>query len=223
MPAGIQVFNDAGIFQIDSEYTNFRLTGVQTLNFPGPGGAPPELFAGVVSTIITGNTPLVAVRSSVFCSIAMIRQFSPTSFLVRAAAVDTAPGSVTLYIFDQSPPTPGNCGLQVWNGSGTQVYDSNDKSLRVVDLYKQGNVFFPSGVASRSYPGRKVAVVVGGMLRFMQDSASMQWEALLGARTPNDSTVERSFFIYRRYFTATRAGYVSSRNVTDLVVDVTGY
>jgi hypothetical protein len=95
--------------------------------------------------------------------------------------------------------------------------------LRVVDTYKQGNVFFPSGVASRSYPGKKVAVVVSGMLRYMQDSASMQWEALLGARTPNDNTVERSFFIYRRYFTATRHGYVSTRNVTDLVVDVTGY
>lgn len=225
MPSGIQVFNDAGHFQIDSEYTNFRLTNKVTLSVPGPGGAPPEVFAGVATTLVNGVTPLVAVRSTAPTAIAMIRQFTPTTFMVRAATSESGGATVDLYIFDQSPPTPGNCGLQVWNGAGKQVYDSSDKSLRVVDQYKQGNVFFPGGVATRSYPGKKIAVVMNGMLRFMQGSSppSLQWECLLGVKTPNDSTLERSFFIYRRYLSGLTTGYVSNRNVTDLVVDVTGY
>lgn len=224
MPAGIEVYNDSGFFQIDSTYTNFRLTSTQTFSFPGAAGAPPELFAGIVTTAISGNTPLVAIRSSVLCSVAMIRTITPTTFLVKVTASDAGPGSFTMYVFDQSPPTPGNCGLQVWDGGGKQVYDSNDKSLRVLDIYKQGNVY-PGAVSSRSYPGKTVAVVVGGMLRYLSGTSppSMQWEQLLGVRTPSSSQVDRGFFIYRRYFASTTQGYVSSRTVTDLVVDVTGY
>jgi hypothetical protein len=222
MPAGLQIFNQGGFYQIDSEYKNFRLTGKQTIALPGVAASPPELFPGTVSTFITGNTPIVAIRSTVFCSIAMVRTGLPTNFQVRLASQD--PGSATIYIFDQSPPVATGAGLQVFDGSGNQVYDANDKSLRVLDYYKQGNVF-PGAVSSRSYSGKVAAVVVGGMLRYMQGSGppTLQWEHLLGARTPSNELVERSFFIYRRYLTGTAVGYVSTRNVTDLVVNVAGY
>lgn len=222
MPAGVEIFNDGGFYQIDSTYKNYRLTGILNVTLPGAAQSPPEVFPGVAVTQTLGINPVLAIRSTVLTSIAMVRTGTINFFQIRLASFD--PGTAEVYVFDQTPPSASSSGLQVYDSVGNLVYDANDKSLRVLDYYEQGNVLTGT-VVSRSYGGRKVALVVGGMLRFMNKTSppGLQWEYLLGSRTVGDTQIDRGFFIYRRYLTGGGGPYISSRNVTDLVVDVTNY
>lgn len=221
MPAGLEIINDAGYFQIDSTFKNHRLTQTGTLTIPPPTVFGIELIAGEANTFITAVNPILAYRSgSCWAMVALVRTLTPTTFQIKALSHE--PGPVEYFIFDQVAPSPTNYGLQVYAADGSLVYDSNDKSLRVLDIFNQGSVLLGFD-SQRSYPGKKVAVVTSGVIRLIRALTGANENMGLGCKTIGDSVLSHKFTTVRKYATGSGLNYISSRVASRLVVDVTGY
>lgn len=222
MPEGLLVINDSNFIQIDSEFKNHRLVQTGTINIPGPLVSAPELVAGEVNTFINGVNPILAYRSaSTWAMCSLLRTGIPTVFQLKALS-DTA-GAVDFYIFDDVAPTPLNYGLQVFNAAGVQVYDSGDKSLRVLEVFNQGSVLVGTDV-QRTYAGKKVAIITSGNIRFIRAlTGTLQENMGLGCKVIGDPTISHRFTTVRRFITGAAQNYISSRVTSRLVVDVTGF
>lgn len=222
MPEGLLVTNDANFIQIDSLFKNHRLTQQGTISMPAPTVVGSEWFPNPGSTFITAINPVLAYRcAGAWAVVSMIRTISATTFKIEAVSDAAAP--VDFYVFDDVPPTSSNFGLQVFDTGGNQVYDSNDQSLRVLDVFNQGSVLVGSDV-QRSYGGRKVAVVTSGVIRFIRAlSTTLQESMALGCKTIGTDVLSHRFATVRRANVGVAQNYISTRAASRLVVDVTGF
>lgn len=221
MPVGLEILNAAGYFQIDSTFVNLRLIAKGTMHVPPPVSSGLDFIANSVSVFVNAVSPVVAFRSPMITGIGILNTLTPSLYQVRAVAA--VEGDVEYFIFDRAAPAPSNFGLQVFDNTGTNtlVYDSGDKSLRVLENYMQPSIAL--GVETyRSYPGKKIAVVASGALRLRASGAGYNTSFLLGCRTIGDSTLAHAHTMIRRQAGAP-IDYVSFRQAGRLVVDVTNF
>lgn len=145
MPAGFQSFNDSGTVQIDDTYPSLILNASPTITVTGAydtildvNGANPMLFLGQT------NGAGVCVRSRVNIGTNVWRYTMQASSTVN----------VRIYIFDYATPYAGNYGMQVFNGSGVLIFDSNAPFFKMVAIYQVGtiaNQTFYAPADGRSY------------------------------------------------------------------------
>lgn len=156
MPTGFQIFNDSGYVQIDADYLNMELknTGAATI-------APSNMASGggqnsSVTFTVTGENPAIAVISDRMSACYLVSR-SGSSFTFAIYNGENANSNVQWFHFDNSDNNgAGNSGVQVFNASQRLVFDSNKKYLRVLDYWVRST----GNLETRSYPGKKVAVIM---------------------------------------------------------------
>lgn len=230
MPEGLQIFNDAGFVQIDANYLNMELKN------RGSGVIPPSNMAagGAQSSSITftvnGENPAIAVISERMAACYLISR-SGSSFTFAIYNGEDANNSVEWFQFDNSSAEgAGNSGLQVFNGGGRLVFDSNKKYLRVLDYWERGT----GNLETRGYPGKRIAVIMCDYgYRFVVqnspvDPSNQNYKFLQSqldcARTASDSLSIQLTATWTNAF----APYHGEQNVVEgpsrwLVVDVTNF
>ena len=140
MPVGLQSIGDHGAVQIDQDYRNYHLSQVKEV-WVGSGSATVD-FGGLVA-------PLIGIYDS--GDGACFRTITRTGDYGLFRVFRKSPGTVKIVVFDLIPPTNTGCGLQVFDGSGSLVFDSGAKYMRVLDHRGEQGTF--------GYGVGKVAVI----------------------------------------------------------------
>ncbi|WP_320327930.1 hypothetical protein [Pseudomonas sp. P8_250] len=126
MSAGFQSWNDSGTVQIDENYTSMTLVTSPTITINTTdtyfdiASANPIVFLGNTSGAYVRMTSRVNLGGSVW----------RYTFSANVAI------NVRLYCFDQAAPSSSNYGMQIFNGSGVLVFDSNSPFLRLSAIHQ---------------------------------------------------------------------------------------
>lgn len=153
MPAGIQIFNDSNTTQIDSRFDNFFLKSKMTVSLVLSGGGDYRADVDFV-----GSSPIAFISDSTVEVAITARRFQSGTFSWQFAANSGV--TFTLYIFDKTPPTAGNYGLQVFNEAGGLVFDATAGLLkidRMLSMTSAGSLSLPNT------SGRKLAVALSNL------------------------------------------------------------
>ena len=172
MPAGLQVFNDSGIVQIDGTYSNLQLTAkgtastsMQNLSYFTQANGTFRYNTPYTTVSFTGNTPVFAVSGD--STVSVVSTSVSGSVWTVGIITPNGPASFEWYVFDEASSSGGNYGLQVFNDSGVLVFDSSNKYFRqigyvfgVVPTYSANNVNGYTNPVTYlySFPGKKCAV-----------------------------------------------------------------
>lgn len=131
MPVGLVVYNDTGALQIDSLYRNMSLVSRGTLALNGSDQG--TCYADVPRT---PGTPVIAWRSDFPVS----RSYAPNGDFRLSANLSELGKPIQYYVFDWPKLiTPGNSGLQVYDGIGELIFDSNMRWFKVKGLVSTGD------------------------------------------------------------------------------------
>lgn len=147
MPAGLQVFGDAGTFQIDGSTPHVTLLrkGVVGMN---QGHAQSNL-GGVTSTTIPLNDgEVLAFASEGFNTVQWCR-YNGQAVMVSP----NAPVGALLYywVFSQHQSSGLNYGMQVFSETGALIYDTGRPTMNIVGTYM--------GQGLQTFPASRVAVI----------------------------------------------------------------
>lgn len=177
--AGLQVWNDGGLYQIDGTIPNVQLrskqTGVAAFESVYIGSNPGGSYNGVLPIIdfyVQSSSPVFALYSP--GNPAVIKKTETDNagnwhLQVLCAYVGQ---SVTLLTFDAALPAQSGAGFQVFNASGVCVFDAGAPALVVTGAYSgntanvsptayiyNGTVTYTPNVVFPMPGGRKFAVV----------------------------------------------------------------
>lgn len=158
MPAGIQVFNDSGIVQIDGTYSNLQLiakgtttTTMQLLQYNTQPNGTYYYTTPVAFVSFVANSPVFAVGGPVAASVISTSVSGSTWTVGVVTPAGTA--SFDWYVFDQAATVGSNVGFQVFNDSGVLVFDAQAKYLKVLDnILDLVPTTTQSGVNGYTYP-----------------------------------------------------------------------
>jgi hypothetical protein len=155
MAAGLQVFNDSNIIQIDSTYQNYRVyssgTATTTSLHPSFGGE------GWYGMDFTANRPnsMLAVRSGVeFISLAG-RDGNGNivhTLLTKGSA------SFEYWLFDDGEPGNPGYGFEVFNEQGRKVFSAAERYLKVLN-FTSAPMTLNQAAQSVNTPGYTPAVI----------------------------------------------------------------
>lgn len=198
MPAGLQVFNNAGIVQIDQDYLCFglRQKGTAVCN-QVLGGPTSRRYASVQITDATA--PMIAVHLN--GELALYR-VSVSGSTWTFFFIGTAGQVFEWYIFDlynAAMAPPG--GLEIFNASGARVFSSQTPAARIVGV---GTSF--SGLnPSRKYAACQGATgfsetyeedLFGGFGEFVYTAACA------GVVHDGGTNLSSQFILYENYLTS---------------------
>lgn len=158
MPAGMTVWMDEGVMQLDSDIR------VSTIAFQTTFSGP---YQTLVTPFVTMNyyfdiTIPAGVKALFFSSTTSVTLAlwakTGTTWRFRASAQAT----IKIYGFAEQAITPSSSGLQLYNEAGVLTFDSDTKFMRVADIVKGA----ASGT-SKSWPsnGRVHAAGIGSYPR----------------------------------------------------------
>lgn len=158
MPEGLQIFNDSGYIQIDADYLNMELKQKGTFNLPGSNTANGGSISSGVQISFNGESPVIAIKSTTFCcAYPLSRSGNTFNFYIYNGDGQDCTGEY--FIFDNSSSEgAGSSGLQVFNGQGRLVFDSNKKYLRVLDYWQVDEP--PGEGVTRNYGDKQVATIM---------------------------------------------------------------
>lgn len=128
MPAGLQVINDSGTIQIDSEWQNYALFSVNTI-FSDNNQWGETAYAGVVHTSSIGEDLVFASCGSAFFPVCIVQVNGVRQYKVGTGSAVGIP--VTFFTFRRQPPRSSTYGLQVFDGNGQLAFDALDKRCRI--------------------------------------------------------------------------------------------
>lgn len=174
MPAGLQIFNEQGSFQIDGVFKNLVLARKVTVSTEAYSDV------GVVTSLatVTRNAgELLAIRSDV-----PIAHISTSSTAVRIRALAAAGAQVTCYFFSPIVSSDAKVGFQVFNEAGEIVYCASKKPLKFVG--------FPAGSGSFIYNSTTVYATI---LMNQYYAVSSDTAAVGGGRYFQRLSMERSY------------------------------
>jgi hypothetical protein len=147
MAVGFQCFNDSGAFQVDGTYPQYALArkvSVSTNVLVTANGSDNTYSKGTFS--LSGSE-----IAALYCTspVALLSVSGGTATFISTAGVGT---TADIYVFSQVSSSGSNSGFQVFNASGTLVFDAMQKPLAMVG--------FPSGEGTFTYnSSRKYAVL----------------------------------------------------------------
>jgi hypothetical protein len=223
MSFGIVVYNSTNNLVIDDTYKNMGLR--QKTAFSLGGGGEQTI------TLTSAVNPLLFISAS-GSGVGVIQaglSGSTYTWVIRAAG--TSSGNV--YIFDEPSAATSTYGVKVMNASGVQVFNSDNKYIRVVDVY---NCFFSGGgsnttsnvpTVSKTYPSSNYAVCIAtpraGFDGF--NTGVIRTDAISTTSTgiSISNTITKSFAGPWSTHTGLVTLAATSGNVTAMTIDVTGY
>lgn len=225
MPAGLQVYNSDGVFQIDGEFKNLCLRSKVTVtcNVATSNGVNNN-YASAAQNYSGISNLVIALRSSAPC---LVYWISATQYVILSS---TNGASVTVYLFGDPPAAGGSSGLQVYNAAGQLVFDSDQKYMRVA-----GFEIMPGHIDSFSYPAGKTyaAITSGGfwgrtIVTGAPPGASNYYQSEWQRSGSSWSGVTLNTVGIQTYlgFFPDSAGAITYESLSDtfiLVLDVTGY
>jgi hypothetical protein len=135
--AGLAIYNDSGVLQIDEANANLVLRYA--------GQATTALVSGgqwcTVAFTITASTPVVAISSPDVPAFATVRHISGTSWEVSITSQGTTARTIQWYVFDKAPAVTSSItvGFQVFDSSGELVYSSDQRICRIKQLKISSN------------------------------------------------------------------------------------
>ncbi|HWX01430.1 hypothetical protein [Collimonas sp.] len=216
MAAGLQVFGDSGVAQIDQDYFNYVFKQSGALSFP-------DAVAGrTVSVSVGGVSPIVVIKSqNLGIAIWRVSQSgSAFTFEFVQDAVSPPGTPFQWYLFDKGPPSPGNFGLQVFGPDGSLSFDSSSFNLKIAQLLpgvassgNSNNGFFYANVPA----GNWGFVMTNPRMRYMGSPSGAGFAQVESCRVTSNAV----------YIHEVSVG-VASQNMTQsvggdlLLVDLTG-
>lgn len=236
MPAGLQVINDFGTIQIDSEWQNYALVDVQTVTsvqnaqlFPG------AFFRGSIYTNSFESDLVFAHCASPFSIVGT--SYVNSQRRVGVATRNTVGIPVTFYSFRKQPIQASTFGLQVFNAAGELTFDAASKFAKIVRVLSASQVFNGSGTISLP-ANRKYAVCIpsfcgisrsdysqntGGGLDYWQNFYGEAPVLRLTSASVSSSPLEQWLFFQVPSANRGASTYYVSNWVQALVADVTGF
>ena len=171
--AGIQVTGEGGNLQIDDTFFNYRLVS--------QGAKSLAAFSFNDNAIPAGNTvsysginPIIMFKtSSIYVAIASKEVSGSTHTWTLAS---DAAGICNYVIFDTAPPVGGNSGLQLFNESGTLVFDSSSQLLRISGVVSGASATMPAG---RTYASSLNHTLLG--FADYTGPGGVEWTELVGS------------------------------------------
>jgi hypothetical protein len=148
MTAALQVFNDAGTLQIDTQFINYVLVGSGYINFPA-AGTPPVNIQKVTFTNTGWTAPIMVVAysngyygsqqgaASVIGRSEGIDVENPTNYLHNFWVSSQTPSgwgaTVSYYVYDVQPNVaPSSYGLATYDSSGRVTFSSDYEPMRII-------------------------------------------------------------------------------------------
>lgn len=174
MPAGFQVIGSHGSVQVDGSYFNLGLVAKGTVQIPAAGSitqSVPDISLITPQITATGISPILCLRSlQTQVAIARVKR-SGSTFQYTIIGTPTASGeTVQWFLFDQMTLAlkagQSNAGIQVFDGVGSIVFDSNAYPMRVAAVGKvpdQDLINVPGAVSAASV-GTFAACVTQGRI-----------------------------------------------------------
>jgi hypothetical protein len=220
MGYGFSVISDAGVYQVDGEYSNYSVTSTGTGTF-----ATDNSFAQPIvscSITVTGSAPLIAFSGTTRMSLMAVSN-SGSSWTFYLTSKTAAAGSTFSYwIFDAAVNAipSGTQGIEVFNDSGVRVFHSHIQYLRV------------SGIGGGTYSASRVYAVIQLTLGMSYNETDISGTGSLyrinlsySGASVAANVIATGTNIYENYTTTsiTGASYSNSTAGLYLVVDVTNY
>lgn len=133
MPAGLKIFNDAGIIQIDDAYQNYFLVRSGSLATDDKGLA--DLW-------IDWNGPIIVATSSPNGSCCALQDRKETNWIYRVGS-GVPYDTVQWYAFSLPQNTPFQGGLRIYREDGSIAFDSNQRSLNISHFFNLDTPLLP--------------------------------------------------------------------------------
>lgn len=219
MTYGLTVYNTTNNLVVDNTYKNMGLRSKTAFSL-GSGGEQ-------TITLSSANNPLLFISSSDQVGVIEAGLAGSTyTWVIRAAA--SSSGNV--YVFDDPVNSTSTYGLKVLDSSGNQVFNSDNKYIRVVDVFScsfSGNGFNTTAntpAVNRSYSSGNYAVCIA------TPRAGFDGFNTSSIRTDSITTTSTSISIQNtitKSFTgpwSTHTGLlITTGSVLAMTIDVTGY
>jgi len=219
MTYGLTVYNTTNNLVVDNTYKNMGLRSKTAFSL-GSGGEQTITLSGA-------NNPLLFISSSDQVGVIEAGLSGSTyTWVIRAAA--SSSGNV--YVFDDPVTATSTYGLKVLDSSGNQVFNSDNKYIRVIDVFScsfSGNGFNTTAntpTITRSYSSGNYAVCMA------TPRAGFDGFNTSAIRTDSITTTSTSISI-QNTITKSFAGpwsshtglLITSGSVLAMTIDVTGY
>lgn len=153
MPAGMEIFNDAGTLLLDHNFTNIVLLdkGTVTTALDTATQEVPVYLAALPVSSGSGNR--IAIRcTDTYAGICVVGY--------QLAVCTDVPATVEWFLFGPTPPASQTLGygLQVYSSAGKLTFDSGNKHARHAGVISSSDV---TGAIGGLDPARKYAAVPG--------------------------------------------------------------
>lgn len=225
MAAGIEIRNSNSNLVIDGDFQNLALSSKFSVTCSVPD------YAGYRGTFTAPANALVAVSDPKVSVLLVSRSGGSYKYhLIRPTV-----GAATVYVFAPLTSTPSTFGMQVFNESGSLVFDSGFKYLRVLDILNNPNLGPAAGGSgtgeTRYYAGVGALAVVHSSPFFYGVDDTFQGDIRFYSEFASVVSISGSqvnFFadtVYMHEYHSTYPIYpqVSGGIPQFLVIDVTGY
>ena len=155
MPAGLEIYNDAGTVQLDASSVT------HTLVASGAAASGPKQYQFGNSTAnitYTGTAPLLAFRPGSGDAALMQTSVSGNTHTWTINCSGAVGTPIEYWIFDMVPLGTLGYGIEIYNEVGSLVYATQSKPIRVIDLL-QSSTYWGAVGPNVSYPVSKVAAL----------------------------------------------------------------
>jgi len=217
MAAGLRIYNDDGIVQIDSDYRNFSFIskGSATCNLAA-GGAASGQFAAI--TVTGAEAPMVAINPG--DSIVCLWRVSVSGSTWTLCYYGAAGATFDYWVFDYyQTPVTSPAGLKVFNAAGDVVYHSDVAPMRIAGFNASGGVSgLPSG---RSYAGIQTAAAFSESYLDLGFGSVTYTSRLSGLRQLSATSLGLFPVIFESYTVGSAGTDVADPSPGLIVVDVT--
>lgn len=222
MPAGMQVYNDAGVLQVDGQNRHYvmRQKGSGTCNTSQSSGGRTRYYTLITYT--GGTAPVIALGNTAGVSVYHVGVSGST--WTYAIVSNTNGQTFDYFIFDVGPSASGSGqGMQVFREDGALAYEvgggaSAAKPLRV------------AGAGTGTYAsGRTYAALLTSngftysRIDFGLDEPNYQYQAYLAGATVSGNVVESFLMVFESYFTPVGPEETYNTDFFMIVLDVTNY
>lgn len=223
MAYGFTVYNSTNNLVVDNFYKNMGLRQKTAFSLGG-GGEQTITFSGAVN-------PLLFINASGSGAGVIEAGLSGSTYTWVIRGAGSTSGNV--YVFDEPTSSTSTYGLKVMNAAGVQVFNSDNKYVRVVDVY---NCSFSGGgfnttsnvpTVSRSYSSATYAVCIGTPRAGFDgiNTSAIRTDAITTSSTSISisNTITKSFTGPWSTHTGLVTLVGGSGNVVAMTIDVTGY
>lgn len=224
MSFGTTVYNDSGNVVIDSDYRNLVLRSKTSLTFTTTNQSY-GMVSGQIDrkTVSLANaiSPIIAFQSSVGVGLTNL-SISGSTYTWTVTANDNH--TCNVYIFDFAPTPTSTFGMQVFNGSAEQVFNSDAKYMKVVDFFTTtwSNTVGGWPAVIKNYSAGSYAVAVGFPRTLGIINGPIDTDRLIATSTK--VSVGEQYNVWDIPSAVNGVGWVNtSMTIPVLTLDVTGY